>query len=56
MKKKFKKEISFKISNKQLHRNYSYKSLLLIYLLFNFDFFLIKHKDINYKLAKYYIK
>ncbi len=44
MKKKFKKEIIFKLINKQIHKNYSYKSLILFYFLFNFDFFFFKNQ------------
>jgi hypothetical protein len=58
MKKKFKKVLTFKLNNKQLHKNYSYKSLIFFYFLFNFDFFLLKRKQIitkiNCKLHKYY--
>jgi hypothetical protein len=60
MKKKFKKALTFKLNNKQLHKNYSYKSLILFYFLFTFDFFLLKNKHlftitkIKYNLYKYY--
>jgi hypothetical protein len=60
MKKKFKKELTFKLINKQLHKNYSYKSLILFYFLCNFDFFLLKRKPmltkVNHTLYMYYNK